>query len=237
MPPDSVWGERFRSPPANLQAEQGLLGALLANNKAIERCGGLKSEHFADPIHARIFQAITRRLGAGQIADAVGLRDDFQNSGVLDDIGGPAYLAQLLSSMVGIINAGEYSRSIRDNAARRSLIDIGETMVSLAFGGGDPTASQIAMQTVGLIDAIAADGLGDLEPVRHDEAMDLAIAAMERARAGLVGMPTGFRVIDDRLGGIEPGLVYALGGRPGMGKSALGHGIALNLARAGHPVL
>src|SRR3984957_1577780 len=102
-----------RLPPSNLQAEQALLGALLANNKAYERVAEfLAAEHFADPLHGRIFQAIQRRVDAGQLADAITLRAEFEHSGVLDEVGGTAYLAQLLSSMVGIINAAEYGRAI-----------------------------------------------------------------------------------------------------------------------------
>ena len=127
-----------RLPPSNLQAEQALLGALLANNKAYERtCGFLKPEHFADPIHGRIYGAIARRIDAAQLADAVTMKAEFEHSGVLDEVGGTAYLAQLLSAMVGIINAGEYGRAIHDAWLRRELIDIGETVVNNAFGG-DP---------------------------------------------------------------------------------------------------
>src|ERR1700681_2243345 len=124
-----------RLPPSNLQAEQALLGALLANNKAYERVSEfLVAEHFADPIHGRIFASIARRIEAGQLADAVTLKAEFEHSGVLAEVGGTAYLAQLLSSMVGIINAGEYGRAVYDTWLRRQLIDIGETVVNNAFG-------------------------------------------------------------------------------------------------------
>ena len=122
-----------RLPPSNLQAEQALLGALLANNKAYERVSEfLVPEHFADPIHGRIFQAIQRRVEAGQLADAVTLKAEFEHSGVLEEVGGTAYLAQLLTAMVGIINAGEYGRAIHDAWLRRQLIDLGETVVALS---------------------------------------------------------------------------------------------------------
>src|SRR5271156_4945389 len=86
-----------RLPPANTQAEQALLGALLANNKAYERVSEfLAVDHFADPVHGRIFAAIQRRCEAGQIADAVTLRGEFEHNGALDEVGGTAYLAQLL---------------------------------------------------------------------------------------------------------------------------------------------
>ena len=95
-----------RLPPSNLQAEQALLGALLANNRAYERVSEfLAPVHFADSIHGRIYQAIARRIEAGQLADAVTLKGEFEHSGVLEEVGGTAYLAQLLSAMVGIINA------------------------------------------------------------------------------------------------------------------------------------
>src|SRR5271157_2517326 len=92
-----------RLPPSNLQAEQALLGALLANNKAYERVSEfLMAEHFADPVHGRIFAAIARRIEAQQLADAVTLKGELEHSGVLDEVGGVAYLAQLLTAMVGV---------------------------------------------------------------------------------------------------------------------------------------
>ena len=118
-----------RLPPSNLTAEQALLGALLANNKAYERVSEfLAAEHFADPVHGRVYQAIQRRVEAGQLADVVTLRAEFEHSGLLDEGGGPAYLAQLLSAMVGIINAGEYGRVVYDAYLRRQLIDLGEVV-------------------------------------------------------------------------------------------------------------
>src|SRR5205823_696251 len=90
-----------RLPPSNLEAEQALLGALLANNKAYERISDfLAPDHFAHPAHGRIFQSIARRVDTGQLADAVTLRAEFEHSGILDEVGGAAYLAQLLSAMV-----------------------------------------------------------------------------------------------------------------------------------------
>ena len=125
----SLPGLSQRLPPNNIAAEMALLGALLANNKAYERVGEfLQAEHFADPVNGRIFAAIARRVDAGQLADAVTLKAEFEHSGVLDEVGGTPYLAQLLTAMVGIINAGEYGRTIHDAWLRRQMIDIGETV-------------------------------------------------------------------------------------------------------------
>ena len=233
---DAPWG---REAPSNLQAEQSLLGALLSNNKALDRCAFLRPEHFADGINGKVFAAILRRINAGRLADAVSLRDDFANTGTLDDAGGTAYLAQLLGAMVGIINAGEYATAIREAWARRELIDTGETLVNLAYGDREPDAASIAAGAVDRLDAIAAGAATIKAGVTLDEAMEDAIRAMEEARdrEGPAGISTGFGNIDLRLGGLEPGTVTVLAGRPGMGKSAMGHQIAINAARAGVGVL
>ena len=96
-----------RLPPQNLQAEQALLGALLCNNKAYDRVARfLNPAHFANPVHGRIYEAIANCVTAGRIADPVTLVTEFQNAGILNDVGGTAYLAELTTAMVGIINAG-----------------------------------------------------------------------------------------------------------------------------------
>ena len=157
-----------RLPPSNIQAEQALLGALLANNKAYERVSEfLAPEHFADPIHGRIYQAIVRRVEAGQLADAVTLKAEFEHSGVLEEVGGTAYLAQLLTAMVGIINAGEYGRAVHDAWLRRQLIDIGETVVNNAFGADAGTRWQPADRGGRTVAVRPGDEGCDRRRVRH----------------------------------------------------------------------
>ncbi len=226
-----------RLPPSNLQAEQALLGALLANNKAYERVSDfLAAQHFADPIHGRIYAAIARRCDAGQLADAVTLRAEFEHSGILDEVGGTAYLAQLLTAMVGIINAGEYGRAIHDAWLRRQLIDIGETVVNNAFGAEPELdgAGQVEAAEQALFD-LAARGGSEQALVSFERALTQAIDAAERAfhRSGHVsGLSTGLRDLDKKTGGLHPSDLVVLAGRPGMGKTALATKIAFGAARA-----
>src|SRR6202789_878909 len=227
-----------RLPPSNLQAEQALLGALLANNRAYERVSEYLSQvHFADPIHGRIYQSIARRIEAGQLADAITLKAEFEHSGVLEEVGGTAYLAQLLSSMVGIINAAEYGRAIHDSWLRRQLIDIGEIVVNNAFGA-DPE-----LDATGQIEA-AEQSLFQLATEGNDKnggfmsfevALTEAIKGAERAfhQVGHVtGLTTGLRDLDAKLGGMHSSDLMILAGRPGMGKTALATKIAFGAAKS-----
>jgi replicative DNA helicase len=223
--------------PSNVPAEQALLGALLANNKAYERVSEfLAPEHFADPIHGRIYQAIARRCEAGQIADPVMLRAEFEHSGVLEEVGGTPYLAQLLGAMVGIINAGDYGKAIHDAWIRRQLIDIGEVTVNRAFGS-EPELSgidQIASSEQALFN-LATRGGAEGGLITFEKALTMAIdiaATAHKNQGSVSGLDTGLRDLNKKMGGLHPSDLIILAGRPGMGKTALATKIAFGAAKA-----
>jgi replicative DNA helicase len=237
-PNDGLLGLSQRLPPSNLAAEQALLGALLANNKAYERVSEfLAAEHFADPIHGRIYQAIQRRVEAGQLADVVTLRAEFEHSGLLDEVGGPAYLAQLLSAMVGIINAGEYGHVVYDAYLRRQLIDLGEVVVNRAFGAEAEldAKGQLEAAEQALFELAKEGGAGDGGFVSFERALTVAVQHAEKAFStpgGVSGLPTGLRDLDAKMGGLHPSDLLIVAGRPGMGKTALATKVAFGAAKA-----
>jgi replicative DNA helicase len=231
----------LRLPPQNAQAEQALLGALLANNKAFDRVSEfLQPHHFADPVHSFIFAAISRRVNAGQVADPVTLRGELENSNVMEPLGGVAYLAQLLGSMVGIINAADYGRAVHDAWLRRELIDACEVAVNMAFTPTGVTGQEVMEELDGALTRIS-DGAGEVRPAVSagdavTQALALSHAAGERDGA-LAGITTGYAAIDRVTGGLMPGTMTVLGARPAMGKTGLGLGVAARAASTGLKVL
>ncbi|GAD10671.1 replicative DNA helicase [Gluconobacter frateurii NBRC 103465] len=226
-----------RSPPANIAAEQALLGAILTNNKAYERVSDfLEPEHFADSVNGRIYEAVARRIERGQLADPVTMKAEFEHTGVLDAAGGPAYLAKLLTAMVGIVNAGDYGRVIHDAWVRRQLIDIGENVVNNAFGARPDLdgSDQIAASEEALF-KLATERGQEGGFVSFGKALTGAIDVAEKAflRTGdVVGLTSGLRDLDKRTGGLHPSDLLILAGRPAMGKTALATKIAFSAARS-----
>ena len=115
----------FRQMPHNVEAEKALLGAIFANNRAYEAVSEyLKPECFALLSPGKIFEASGRLIERGQMADATTLQNFFQNDDSLSDIGGPAYLDEVTSFAVSVINAGEYGKLIYDLYLKRELINL-----------------------------------------------------------------------------------------------------------------
>ena len=124
----------IRTPPHNFEAEQALLGAILMNNRALERVAEfLRPEHFADPVHGRIFESCLTLTGRNQIASPVTLKTYMSSDQGLKEMGGDAYLVRLAGSAASIINAEDYGRLVFDLHLRRALIAVGEDMVNDAF--------------------------------------------------------------------------------------------------------
>ncbi|MDQ2802607.1 MAG: hypothetical protein M3Y41_07950 [Pseudomonadota bacterium] len=124
--------EPGKLPPFNFQAEAALIGALLTDVTIDIDALHLAGEYFADPVHGLIFRAIACWLEVGQIADVATLTADLAPSGVLDEVGGPAYLLELAAAPAK--DAVAVAAVIRDTWARRRLIDIGEEIATTAFG-------------------------------------------------------------------------------------------------------
>ena len=228
---------RLREPPHNFEAEQALLGAILVNNAAYQRVAEfLRPEHFADPLHGKLFDSLGKLIERGQVVSAVTLKTYVEQDEDMKAVGGAAYLARLAAASVHVINAGDFGRAVHDLYLRRQLIDVGGTMVNEAFGADvDETAlQQIEVAEKKLYDLASSGQIeGGFKPFRT--ALTEATVAAEAAyhRVGqLTGVATGLAQLDRLLGGLHRSDLIILAGRPSMGKSSLATNIGFNAARA-----
>jgi replicative DNA helicase len=225
--------EALREAPHNLDAEQALLGAILANNEALAHVGNALTESdFYAEIHQRIYHAILQFHNRGMIANAVTLKHHFTAQDGIED----AYLARLVAASATIINVHDYANIIHDLATKRALIGIGEQVVNRAYDHRDEAAGmeqvEIAEQMLFSL-ASEGDGQGQFKPLRVSlaEAIIRTENAFRRDGA-VVGVSTGLTDLNAKLGGLHKSDLLILAGRPSMGKTALATNIAYNAARA-----
>ena len=227
--------ETNRIPPQNIEAEQALLGAILSNNRALEKVSEfLLPIHFANPAHGKIFDACRTYIEQGRIADPVTLKAVFANDEALKDVGGADYLVKLAAASTTIINAADYGRQILDRYIRRQLIALGSDIVNDAFAVSidEEAISQVEGAEKRLYE-IANEGETTGGPKLLNAALRETLVSTENAMknpTGVAGTTTGLVDLDKLLGGLHDSDLIILAGRPAMGKSALATTIAFNAA-------
>ncbi len=228
----------FRAAPHNIEAEQALLGAILVNNDASDKVSGfLQSKHFFDPLHGRIYEAALKVISHGKRASPITLKTFFEHEEPLSaDLTVPQYLGRLAANATTVINAEDYGRTVYDLAIRRDLIFIGEDMVNLAYDApvDAPPSVQIEDAEQRLFELAETGKYGSgFEPFKDTLilAVDMAANAYQRD-GGLSGIATGFKDLDQKMGGLQPSDLLIIAGRPSMGKTAFATNIAYHVAQA-----
>ncbi len=225
--------------PHNIEAEQGLLGAILINNDIIYDIQDIVNEtHFYEPIHGLIFNIITNITSKGQLASPVTLKSYFEAEKGLEQIGGSNYLARLANSAVSLDFAKNYAQIIYDLSIRRGLFELGgkvqyealETDINIGpnelIENAEKQLYQISEKGI---------GSGGVQPFTSavEEAIELAKKAFEKD-SSVVGLSSHFRDLDTKLGGFHPSDLIIIAGRPSMGKTSLATNIAFNIAKDAH---
>ncbi len=217
----------YRTPPHNLDAEQALLGAILINNDAFDRVSDfLRSEHFVEEIHRRIFEIAGSMIRAGKLATPITLKTFLGEH----DVGGltvPQYLARLATEATTVINAYDYGRSIYDLAMRRELISIGEDVVNVAYDAPvDSSPREQIEEAERRLYQIAETGRYDGGFQRFSDALktavDMAARAYER-EGSLSGIATGLSDLDRYMGGLQASDLVDSRRPPGHGQDRARH--------------
>lgn len=223
--------------PHVTEAEQALLGCLLADQAHIGRCirrGG--SELFYDPVHAAIFEAIEAKTKAQALVSPITIADALREHDGLKDLAGGKYLARLLGASPSSATVPGYVDMLQDLRAKRSMIAAMSEAQAAITRGEDKAGAIAARLEASLVTLGGNDGTGPVS-------MMLAVkTAMEQVRAAYHGEETalvksGIHSLDRMIAGFFPGELVLIGGRPSMGKTGLALSIGLNAARAGKGVV
>tara|TARA_B100001057_G_scaffold249686_1_gene249986 strand:+ start:760 stop:2178 length:1419 start_codon:yes stop_codon:yes gene_type:complete len=230
----SIVQNKYKELPNNIEAEQAVIGSILVTNEIFDELNTIiSSANFYDPMHQKIFGAIENLIYKGLLANPITLKNYFEDE--KDDLNVPEYLVKITKFSTSTRQATEYSKIIYDMYVRRELIKISEQTIDTAKLNDLNTSGQnIIENSERLLFDLAEKGSFNSSLVKFDEAMKQTIemaSAAYKNEEGIVGVPTGLRDLDDRLGGLHQSDLIIIAGRPSMGKTALATNIAFNAAQ------
>lgn len=217
-----------RLPPQNIEAEQSVLGAILLENEALPKAIEILSpEDFYKGSHRKIFNTMIDLFEKNEPIDLITVTDDLKKKNELDAVGGVSYLSALVSQVPTAANIKYHSKIVRERALLRLLIRSATEIVSKVYEDSldadelmdyaekaifDISDKRIKTSFVTLKEVIK----GSFEMIEH----------LYDKKEAITGVPSGFRDMDELTSGFQPGDLVVIGGRPSMGKTALGLNIA-----------
>ena len=230
----SIIKNNFKELPNNIEAEQSVIGSILLSNEIFDEVNTIiSSKNFYDPMHQKIFSAIEKLIFSGMLANPITLKNYFENE--KDKLNIPEYLVKITRFSTSNRQAIEYSKLIYDLYVKRELIKISENTIDLAKRNEiDQNGQKIIEQSEKSLFDLAEKGAFATSLIKFDDALKMTIdmaSVAYKNEEGIVGVPTGLRDLDDRLGGLHKSDLVIIAGRPSMGKTALATNIAFNAAK------
>ena len=230
----SIVKDKFKELPNNIEAEQSVIGSILVTNEIFDDISIIISNsNFYDPMHQKIYSAIENLIYKGMLANPITLKNYFEDE--KDDLNVPEYLVKVTKFSTSVRQAIEYSKIIYDMFVRRELIKISEQTIDNAkINDLDTNGQNIIENSERLLFNLAENGSFNSSLIKFDDAMKQTIemaSAAYKNEGGIVGVPTGLRDLDDKLGGLHQSDLVIIAGRPSMGKTSLATNIAFNAAK------
>ncbi len=221
------------TPPANLEGEQSVLGAILLRPQVLDQVADLISvRDFYRQAHGRIYQAMLDLYNRAEPVDLVTVSALLKERGQLDDIGGPVFLASLSEHVGTAANAFYYARLVHEKSVLRGLLEQCQIIAQSCLGPVEDV-DEFLDEAEGKIFQIAESkirpGFQPLSTLVEKEVSTLE-AIWHREAGRITGVPSGFIELDNYTAGFQKADLIIIAARPSMGKTALALNIAFNAA-------
>jgi replicative DNA helicase len=216
-----------RLPPHSLEAERGLLGSMMLDKELIGQVAPLvdrESFYLAD--HQIIFDVLLKLYDQNRPVDAIVVREELRKRQLLDEVGGTAYLGEILNSVPSAAHGLHYAGIVREKALLRQLIGSANDILKAAYAPHE-SADIVLDAAERKIFQIAEKKVGG-EMTTMAEVLHEVFETIESR--GQRGVPTGFIDLDEMLNGLQNGEMIVVAARPSMGKTAFAMNIVEHIA-------
>ena len=218
-------------PPQNLEAEESVLGAMMLSSEAIaDVVEVLQADDFYRSVNGRIYDVLRGLYARGEPVDIVTGIEALKRAGILDDVGGPLYMRDLVEQVPTPASAPHYARIVSQTALLRRLIGAAADIMDMAYAApADPegVADDAEQRIYDVARREDADEVAILRDLVDQAMVDLE--NIQNRDTAYTGLPSGFRDLDDLTSGLQPGNLIVIAARPGVGKSSLATNIARNV--------
>lgn len=213
--------EEKKIPPHSLEAEESVLGAILLDSNALPKAMEiLNEEHFYQAANQKIYRAILHLFNRNVTSDLVTVTDWLKQNKMLDEVGGPEYLSNLVANVLTTANVEHHARVVLDKAIKRNVIHVSMEMLKNSFEDSQ-TAAELVDYAQNTVFQIKEKGLRK-EPVSIRGYITKIIETAESMRGArmVTGVETGYYELDEITSGLQKGDFIVVAGRPSMGKTA-----------------
>ncbi|APS00925.1 replicative DNA helicase [Pajaroellobacter abortibovis] len=222
-----------RIPPHDLEVEAAVLSAIMIDSSTLDKLlEFLKAEHFYSEAHRRIFEACVELKSVGQPVDVVQVGSWLKSRNRIQQIGGMAYLTEVLNAAPVLVNAASYAQTIYEKWRIRQLIMTCQRVAAqgyLDYGDSQSFIDQAEQAVYEIARTQRANQVEKLLDVMKRTFKQISDASARGER--ITGLATGFDRYDRLTAGLHQGDLTILAARPGMGKTSLALNIGVNVAR------
>ncbi len=233
--PEEQGTELRRAMPHSLEAEQSVIGTMLADPDAIDQATAIiTAEDFYNRELGLLFEAITELDAERQAIDAVTLQERLRQKNAPPQVSDISYIASLVEGAPVIENAADYAHIVADKATIRRLIRTVREIENQCLSGGESTQKLLDDAERQIFAITQRKNTGEIEPIRRIIGEALArIEAASRVSGNVTGVATWFQDLDYKTAGFQPSDLILIAARPSMGKTALALNIAQNMLLRG----
>jgi len=223
---------QVNTPPHSVEAEQAVLGAvILDSDRLITASERVDPDDFYRVSHQRIFEAMLKINDRGELVDLVTLSSELQAQGILDEIGGLNYLAEIAEAVPAIGNIGYYLNVVDQKAALRRLIRTATNIVSDGYERQDEVDAVLSDAERNILKVSQRKGQSSFHPI--GSVLSDAYATIEKLHQSsgeITGIATGFSDLDKMTAGFQRNDLIIVAARPSVGKTAFALNISQNVA-------
>jgi replicative DNA helicase len=209
-------------PPQNIEAEQSVLGGILIENSALNRVLEILSdEDFYRDSHQKIYEALLDLSEKNEPADLITLTNKLKSKNLLDDVGGPSYLASLIDMVPTAANIEYYARIVKEKATLRKLIDVATQIVTQSYrdsGDIDGFLDEAEQAIFRISEHKVKPSFYHMRDVVKESFK--TIERLFEKKELITGVPSGFKDLDRMTAGFQNSDLIIVAGRPSMGKTS-----------------